>query len=453
MNVLKEYEPLYKEPFYVADLNGGRAGARSYHASQYALYQLLYSNYFRGFFLRDIHSTIYTSIWKDFKDRIAEFEDMHHSLDGIIKYTDNKNGENSAINLHNGNEITTKGFKVSSGSQTANLKSLAGGSCILIEEFQEVDKDDYLKLKLSLRKKDVNIQIIRSFNPVPKDHYVWQDYELIELELNELVRLVQQVGAVSNEVATAIVMRNQNRKYYTAKPKDSNHISIHCNYLNNYKNLNEIVIEEYKKILIFDYHYFMVEIVGLIPDKQGHVVYSDYDRERCHTDRVVKDGDILHIGMDFNITNMSAIVHVVDGEEPKAVAELTKIFDTEQMIRKIHQLYPNHKILIYPDASGDSRKTSSGSETDHLMLRKAGFSVLSGKTNPAVKDRVNTMNLMFRKGYKVNKFTCPDYVEALSKLLYKNGEPDKSSGFDHATEAGGYFIHYNYRAPKTRLLI
>jgi len=32
------------------------------------------------------------------------------------------------------------------------------------------------------------------------------------------------------------------------------------------------------------------------------------------------------------------------------------------------------------------------------------------------------------------------YCEALKKLKYKNGEPDKSSGFDHVTDAGGYYI-------------
>jgi phage terminase large subunit len=177
MNVLKEYTLLYKKDYYTADCFGGRAGARSYSITQFALYQILYSDYFRCFFLRDVHSTIYSSIWKDFKDRIEEFEENHHSLSGIIQYTDNKNGENQAINLINGNSITTKGFKVSSGNQTASLKSLAGGNCIIIEEFQEVEKDDYLKLKLSLRKKGVNIQIVRAFNPVPKDHFIWEDYE------------------------------------------------------------------------------------------------------------------------------------------------------------------------------------------------------------------------------------------------------------------------------------
>jgi len=35
----------------------------------------------------------------------------------------------------------------------------------------------------------------------------------------------------------------------------------------------------------------------------------------------------------------------------------------------------------------------------------------------------------------------------LERQTYKNGEPDKSTGFDHITEAGGYFI-FNYDVAK-----
>jgi hypothetical protein len=52
---------------------------------------------------------------------------------------------------------------------------------------------------------------------------------------------------------------------------------------------------------------------------------------------------------------------------------------------------------------------------------------------------------MFRKGYKINRFKCPQYSQSLMQLAYnKGGEPDKTSGFDHLCEAGGYFIYYQY---------
>jgi hypothetical protein len=43
----------------------------------------------------------------------------------------------------------------------------------------------------------------------------------------------------------------------------------------------------------------------------------------------------------------------------------------------------------------------------------------------------------------VNQIKCPKFAEALERQFYKNGEPDKRSGFDHITEAGGYAIVKN----------
>ena len=40
-------------------------------------------------------------------------------------------------------------------------------------------------------------------------------------------------------------------------------------------------------------------------------VYRNYDRDLNHSDREIQQRDVLHIGMDFNITNMNAVVHFV----------------------------------------------------------------------------------------------------------------------------------------------
>jgi hypothetical protein len=151
--------------------------------------------------------------------------------------------------------------------------------------------------------------------------------------------------------------------------------------------------------------------------------------------------------MDFNITNMNAVVNVIDGETPKTVAEITKAYDTPDMIHLIKSRYPDHKVVVYPDAAGGARKTSG--KSDVKMLKEAGFTVRMRKSNPLVRDRINAMNNAFkdqkgRVNYFVNTDTCPEYTEALEQLPYKNGEPDKQSGFDHITDAGGYFV-YTYR--------
>ena len=145
MKVLEEFSSLFGEIyFYIVDLYGGRAGARSYHLTLFALHELLYNKNFRGFFLREVHSTIYDSLWKDFKDRFEEYEEKH-GPHPHIQLSDNKNGTNYAINTITGATITTKGFKASSGSQTANLKSLAGATHLFLEEAEENEYKAFIK--------------------------------------------------------------------------------------------------------------------------------------------------------------------------------------------------------------------------------------------------------------------------------------------------------------------
>ena len=190
-------------------------------------------------------------------------------------------------------------------------------------------------------------------------------------------------------------------------------------------------------------------------------VYRNFNRKLNHSDRVLKENDVLHIGMDFNITNMSAVVHVIEGNKSIAIDEISKAYDTQEIIRLIKTKYPSNKITIYPDASGNSRKTSGGS--DIQLLREAGFVVRNLTKNPNVKDRVTTFNVALldsdsNRNYLVNTHVCVSYTEALEKQTYKNNEPDKTTGFDHLTDAGGYFVysikytsHKPLRAKKIRL--
>lgn len=174
-------------------------------------------------------------------------------------------------------------------------------------------------------------------------------------------------------------------------------------------------------------------------------VYRNYDREKNRTYAKVENGDVLHVGIDFNITKMNAVIHKMDIETKLAVDEIVNAYDTTEVCAILKERYGDHKIIVYPDASGSSRKTNS-SKSDHDIIRSFGFVIRTGTSNPPVKDRVNKMNISFcdkdgNRNYLVNDEQCPNYAEALEKQTYKNGEPDKTSGHDHITEAGGYFIY------------
>jgi len=178
-------------------------------------------------------------------------------------------------------------------------------------------------------------------------------------------------------------------------------------------------------------------------------VYHEFDRNLNATNQTIMADDVLHIGLDFNVANMSAVVHVVRGDNVHAVNEITGVFDTPTMGRILKEKYQAHRILIYPDASGNARKSNNASESDHSILRSFGFQVLVNSRNPFVKDRVLSVNAMINnqgeRRYFVNAQYCPSLAESLEKQSYdKNGEPDKKSGFDHVVDATGYFIAYKY---------
>jgi phage terminase large subunit len=178
-------------------------------------------------------------------------------------------------------------------------------------------------------------------------------------------------------------------------------------------------------------------------------VYHEFDRNLNSSVEVINSDDVLHVGLDFNVSNMSAVIHVLRGDSVHVVNELTGVFDTPTMARLLKEKYSSHRILIYPDASGNARKSNNASESDHSILRSYGLQVLVNSRNPFIKDRVLSVNAMIHnlgvRKYFVNAQYCPTLVESLEKQCYaKTGEPDKAGGFDHVVDATGYFIAYRY---------
>lgn len=190
---------------------------------------------------------------------------------------------------------------------------------------------------------------------------------------------------------------------------------------------------------------------GFFTNLTAGSVYFEFDRKLNASWEEIKPNEDLHVGVDFNVGKMVAIVHVLRDQDPHAVKEFTGVLDTPAMIALLKERYKDkgHRIFIYPDASGKSRKSVNASESDLALFRAAGFNVLVNASNPAVKDRVLSMNGMIhnsgKRRYRVHPDNCPLLVESLEKQAYdKNGEPDKSSDLDHPVDAAGYFINYRY---------
>lgn len=175
-------------------------------------------------------------------------------------------------------------------------------------------------------------------------------------------------------------------------------------------------------------------------------VYANFDRKLNHTDAVLQENEAIHVGMDFNVMNMSAIISVIRNGEPLTTNELMGVRDTPTMAKMLTERYKGRAITVYPDASGKNTSSKNASESDLTILRASQFTVRVNDSNPAVKDRVLSVNGMLlnsegKRRWKINTHQCPRLTESLEQQAYDtNGEPDKSTGHDHANDAAGYFI-------------
>lgn len=176
------------------------------------------------------------------------------------------------------------------------------------------------------------------------------------------------------------------------------------------------------------------------------LIYYGFDRELSVLD-VADNGGTLHIGMDFNLDPMSAVVCQRQGEDIMVIDEVCMFgSNTDEMVDEIKARYPNRQIIIYPDPASRQRKTSAGGRTDLSILQNAGFSVKVKKSHALVRDRINAVNSRLKSSNgKRHLFVapkCKQTIKSLERQTYKEGtsQPDKDGGYDHMNDALGYLV-------------
>tara|TARA_R100001510_G_C7538494_1_gene127067 strand:+ start:107 stop:604 length:498 start_codon:yes stop_codon:yes gene_type:complete len=120
----------------------------------------------------------------------------------------------------------------------------------------------------------------------------------------------------------------------------------------------------------------------------------------------------------------------------------------ELLDQKLRQLYFSYgltykprEIKIYCDASGASRKTSAA-RSDTALLRSFGWRVMHHPSNPAIRDRVNAVNVAFLKSKLYIDEKATHLLQCVEQQGYdQSGLPEKN-GLDHGADAIGYVISY-----------
>jgi len=204
-------------------------------------------------------------------------------------------------------------------------------------------------------------------------------------------------------------------------------------------------LEDAKRDL--DLRTYRAEYEASFEDLAQNVYYSFGDHNIApYTEEV---GSQIFVGCDFNVSPMSAVVAVRTGFGYHIIDEVV-IYNsnTQELADEVRARYPGKRIIAFPDPAGAQRKTSAGGLTDIKILQNAGFSVKYRNSHPAVKDRINAVNSAFYSStgnvrLKVDP-KCKRTIESFRKMSYKEGTviPDKEKGWDHMTDAAGYFVEY-----------
>lgn len=209
---------------------------------------------------------------------------------------------------------------------------------------------------------------------------------------------------------------------------------------------NKFLPEGYLESLSTDYdeNTYRQEVLAEFVAGGSGAVYTSFSRTEHVHDIKDDEDEVLYVGMDFNISPFCAVVSNIairlDGT--KEIRVFDEIWlenaNTYDMAKVLRRRYPNRRIVIAPDATGQARKTSS-QKSDHQILREAGFEVkVRGRSNPHKIDRYNTINLRLeRQQIKIGKY-CKRLITDLEQVTHEKNGPQLT----HISDALGYLAWF-----------
>lgn len=217
-------------------VTGGRGSGKSFSIN----ILLLFLTYERGhiiLFTRYTLTSAHVSIIPEFLEKI----------DILDKHSDFHVTKDEIVNLKTGSKILFKGIKTSSGTQTANLKSLAGVTTWVLDEAEELtDEDTFDKIDYSIRSKDKDNRVVLILNPATKEHFIYQ-------------RFFESKGV---EAGSNIVKGDTTY--------------IHTTYQDNIDNLSESFLSQIETMKIHRPEKYKHTILGGWLDKAEGVIFSNW---------------------------------------------------------------------------------------------------------------------------------------------------------------------------------
>ena len=308
INIHNKYNLLGSDSRYFV-ITGGRGSGKSYSLNSFLLL-LTYEQGHVILFTRYTLTSAHVSIIPEFLEKIETSnlqQDFYITKDEIV-------------NLKTGSKILFKGIKTSSGTQTANLKSLAGVTTWVLDEAEELnDEDTFDKIDFSIRAKDIQNRVILVLNPATKEHFIYK-------------RFFEEKGveAGANEIRL-----------------DTTY--IHTTYLDNYKNLNESFINQVELMKENNTNKYKHVILGGWLDKAEGVVFDNWEFGDFNPDNLQTS-----FGQDFGFTvDPTTLVEVAINKSKKIIYVKEYLYKnrlTTSEIAAINITHAQRKLIIADSA-------------------------------------------------------------------------------------------------------
>lgn len=234
--IKNKFKPLFSSESRYYLISGGRGSGKSYSVNTFLL-MLTYELGHTILFTRYTLTSANVSIIPEFIEKIeigGLENDFHITKDEII-------------NKKTNSKIIFKGIKTSSGNQTANLKSLAGITCFVLDEAEElIDESIFDKIDLSIRNKEKQNRVVLILNPTTKNHFIYNKF--FESK---------GVNGGSNIIKNDVTY-------------------IHTTYLDNEEHLSKSFLNQIERIKLTNEKKYKHVILGGWLDKAEGVVFSNW---------------------------------------------------------------------------------------------------------------------------------------------------------------------------------
>lgn len=167
-------------------------------------------------------------------------------------------------------------------------------------------------------------------------------------------------------------------------------------------------------------------------------VYPEFDRHLNITDVDHPDpDDVVWIGIDFNVDRCVMVCIVQRGTELHVFREGIAR-DTPRCIEWIQENFQPWidagQVILCPDASSTKRSSQNAGQSDLGLIRRAGLRTQQQPSNPFIRDRVNTLNMLILNASGNRSLlvhpSCKEVIRGLEQQAFSlvTQQPEKGDG-------------------------